>query len=45
MGRGHSQASASQTIETEGLTIHWAGLYDSLVSPISWLLGGGRTFA
>jgi ubiquinone/menaquinone biosynthesis C-methylase UbiE len=31
--------------ETDGITIRWAGLYDSLVSPVSWLLGGGRTFA
>ncbi len=45
MGKGHSRASAHQAFETEGITIHWAGLYDSLVSPMSWLLGGGRTFA
>ena len=45
MGEGHHRAPAHGALETRGVTIHQAGLYNSLVSPVSWLLGGGRTFA
>jgi hypothetical protein len=30
------------TPKTKGILIRWAAINDTLISPISWLLGGGR---